>query len=150
VVELYYREAPRACQNFFALAERGKYDNVLFHRVIADFMIQSGDPTGTGRGGESIWGTPFEDEIVPQLKFMGAGILAMVRKECPFARATTCPQANAGKDTNGSQFFITLAPTSWLEGESQHRQCGASGAMCECWRRKAHHFWPRDQGDGRS
>ena len=65
-------------------------------------MIQGGDPTGTGRGGESIWGKPFEDEIVPSLVFDEPGILAM---------------ANAGPNTNGSQFFITVAPTTWLNGK---------------------------------
>lgn len=76
--------------------------SLQFHRIIQDFMIQTGDPTGTGKGGESIYGGRFEDEIHPGLKHTGAGILSM---------------ANAGKNTNGSQFFITLAPTPFLDGK---------------------------------
>jgi len=82
------------------LANRGYYNNVIFHRVIADFMAQSGDPTGTGRGGTSIYGPRFEDELNQELRFTGAGILAM---------------ANSGPNTNGSQFFLTLAPTPYLD-----------------------------------
>ncbi|KAK4447479.1 cyclophilin-like domain-containing protein [Podospora aff. communis PSN243] len=102
IVELYNQHAPKTCKNFATLAQRGYYDNVVFHRVIRDFMIQGGDPTGTGRGGTSIYGDKFEDEIHPSLKHTGAGILSM---------------ANAGPNTNGSQFFITLAPTPWLDGK---------------------------------
>jgi cyclophilin family peptidyl-prolyl cis-trans isomerase len=98
-LELFPKEAPKAVENFAKLANKGYYDGVIFHRVIDDFMIQGGDPTGTGRGGESIWGKPFEDEFSPELKFDQPGLLAM---------------ANAGPGTNGSQFFITLAPTPWL------------------------------------
>lgn len=101
-VELYDQHAPKTCKNFHTLASRGYYDNCPFHRIIADFMIQGGDPTGTGRGGESMYGKTFEDEIKRDLKHSGAGILSM---------------ANSGKDTNGSQFFITLAPTPWLDGK---------------------------------
>jgi peptidyl-prolyl cis-trans isomerase-like 1 len=81
---------------------RGYYNSTIFHRIIPDFMAQGGDPTGTGRGGTSIYGDKFEDEIHPGLKHTGAGVLSM---------------ANSGKDTNGSQFFITLAPTPWLDGK---------------------------------
>lgn len=88
--------------NFLELANRGYYNNVTFHRIIKDFMIQGGDPTGTGRGGKSIYGDKFEDEITKQLKHTGAGILSM---------------ANSGPNTNGSQFFVTLAPTPWLDGK---------------------------------
>ncbi|MDD5059709.1 MAG: peptidylprolyl isomerase [Candidatus Omnitrophica bacterium] len=91
--------APKACENFEKLAEQGYYNGLIFHRVIKGFMIQGGDPTGTGRGGESIWGAPFEDEVTPVAKFDAPGILAM---------------ANAGPNTNGSQFFITCAATPWL------------------------------------
>ena len=83
--------APKACENFTKLIEKGYYNGLIFHRVIKGFMIQGGDPTGTGMGGESIWGKPFEDEVTPVAKFDGPGILAM---------------ANSGPNTNGSQFFI--------------------------------------------
>ncbi|KAF2098389.1 peptidyl-prolyl cis-trans isomerase ppi1 [Rhizodiscina lignyota] len=102
VVELYNAHAPKTCKNFAELAERGYYNNTVFHRIIPSFMIQGGDPTGTGRGGSSIYGEKFEDEIHAGLKHTGAGILSM---------------ANSGANTNGSQFFITLAPTPWLDGK---------------------------------
>ncbi|KAM7422670.1 hypothetical protein PAMA_010628 [Pampus argenteus] len=102
VVELYWRHAAKTCKNFAELSRRGYYNNTKFHRIIKDFMVQGGDPTGTGRGGASIFGKQFEDELNPELKFTGAGILAM---------------ANAGPDTNGSQFFLTLGPTQWLDGK---------------------------------
>ncbi|GAB5030700.1 peptidyl-prolyl cis-trans isomerase-like 1 [Nannochloropsis oceanica] len=101
-LELYYQHAPRTCHNFAELARAGYYNGTIFHRIIKDFMIQGGDPTGTGRGGESIYGGKFEDEITRDLKHTGAGILSM---------------ANAGPNTNGSQFFLTLAPTPWLDGK---------------------------------
>lgn len=91
--------APKACENFTKLVAKGYYNGLIFHRVIKGFMIQGGDPTGTGMGGESIWGKAFEDEVTPVVKFDSSGILAM---------------ANAGPDTNGSQFFITCAKTPWL------------------------------------
>jgi peptidylprolyl isomerase len=91
--------APKACENFIGLVEKGYYDGVIFHRVIKGFMIQGGDPAGTGRGGDSIWGEPFTDEVTPEVAFDKAGLLAM---------------ANAGPNTNGSQFFITTAKTPWL------------------------------------
>jgi peptidyl-prolyl cis-trans isomerase-like 1 len=101
-IEMYYKHAPKTCRNFLELSRRGYYDNVIFHRIIKDFIVQGGDPTGTGRGGESIYGAKFEDEIRPELKHTGAGILSM---------------ANAGPNTNGSQFFITLAPCQSLDGK---------------------------------
>nr|WJH19505.1 Peptidyl-prolyl cis-trans isomerase-like 1 [Euglena gracilis] len=101
-IELYPEHAPLACENFMQLAASGYYNGVAFHRVIKDFMIQGGDPTGTGRGGKSIYGGTFRDEISPKLRHTGAGIVSM---------------ANAGPNTNSSQFFITLAPTAWLDGK---------------------------------
>jgi peptidylprolyl isomerase len=98
---LYPDKAPKAVENFVGLVKKGYYDGLLFHRVIKGFMIQGGDPTGTGSGGTSIWGTDFADEINPDLSFDKPGILAM---------------ANRGPDTNGSQFFITTAVTTWLNG----------------------------------
>ncbi|CAL8335505.1 unnamed protein product [Merluccius merluccius] len=102
VLELYWKHAPQTCKNFAELARRGYYNNTKFHRIIKDFMVQGGDPTGTGRGGASIFGKQFEDELHSELKFTGAGILAM---------------ANAGPNTNGSQFFLTLTATQWLDGK---------------------------------
>lgn len=89
-VRLFDKEAPKAVENFVTHAKDGYYNGVIFHRVINDFMIQGGDPTGTGRGGESIWGTAFEDEFAENLMPI---------------RGSLC-MANAGADTNGSQFFI--------------------------------------------
>lgn len=100
-IQLMREVAPKACENFMKLTEKGYYNGIIFHRVIPGFMIQGGDPTGTGRGGESIWGKPFEDECTPTVPFNKKGLLAM---------------ANAGPKTNGSQFFITAAPTPWLNG----------------------------------
>lgn len=94
--------APKATENFVKHAEDGYYNGTIFHRVIKSFMIQGGDPEGTGRGGKSIWNAPFEDEFSDSAKFDKPGILAM---------------ANAGRNTNGSQFFITTAPTTWLNNK---------------------------------
>ena len=91
--------APKACQNLIELAKSKYYDGVTLHRIIKGFMIQGGDPTGTGAGGSSFWGKEFEDEVHPDVKFDKPGLLAM---------------ANRGPNTNGSQFFITTAPTPWL------------------------------------
>lgn len=98
-IRLFPEVAPKACENFARLAEKDYYDGVTFHRVIKGFMIQGGDPTGTGCGGQSAWGAPFEDECDPKVAFDRPGLLAM---------------ANAGPGTNGSQFFITTVPTPWL------------------------------------
>ena len=101
-IELFADQTPKTVENFVGLAEKGYYNGIIFHRVIADFMIQGGDPTGTGRGGNSLWGAPFADEIVPSLKHDEPGVLSM---------------ANSGPNTNGSQFFITVVPTPWLDGK---------------------------------
>ena len=98
-VELFTDRAPKTTGNFIKLAEKGFYDGIIFHRVIADFMLQSGDPTGTGRGGP---GYTFEDEFHPELNHSEPGMLSM---------------ANAGPNTNGSQFFITVVPTPWLDNK---------------------------------
>ncbi|PKM92110.1 MAG: peptidylprolyl isomerase, partial [Euryarchaeota archaeon HGW-Euryarchaeota-1] len=98
-IELFTDKAPKTTQNFIDLANKGFYDGVIFHRVIPGFMIQGGDPTGTGTGGP---GYKINDEFHPDLKHDKKGILSM---------------ANAGPNTGGSQFFITLAPTPWLDGK---------------------------------
>ena len=98
VIELFADKAPKTVNNFVFLAREGFYDGTIFHRVIANFMVQGGDPTGTGTGGP---GYRFADEIHPSLEHSKPGILSM---------------ANAGPGTNGSQFFITHIPTSWLDG----------------------------------
>ena len=100
-VRFFADRAPKAVENFTTHAKNGYYDGVQFHRVIPSFMVQCGDPTATGRGGESIWGRPFADECHADVTFDKPGILAM---------------ANAGPGTNGSQFFITTAKTPWLNG----------------------------------
>ena len=97
-IELYTDLAPNTAQNFIDLAKKGFYSGVIFHRVIDGFMIQGGDPTGTGMGGP---GYAIPDEFGKGLKHDGPGILSM---------------ANAGPNTGGSQFFITLVPTPWLDG----------------------------------
>ncbi|KAJ3041845.1 RING-type E3 ubiquitin-protein ligase ppil2 [Rhizophlyctis rosea] len=91
-VELFCGDTPRTCYNFLKLAAKGYYKDTVFHRSIKNFMIQGGDPTGTGKGGESIWGKPFQDEFKSNLTHTGRGLLSM---------------ANRGKNTNTSQFFIT-------------------------------------------
>jgi peptidylprolyl isomerase len=93
--------APNHVKRIKELARARFYDGIVFHRVIDGFMAQTGDPTGTGAGGESIWKKPFKDEFKSGVIFDKPGILAM---------------ANAGPRTNGSQFFITTAPTPWLNG----------------------------------
>jgi len=102
VVELYVAHAPKTCRNFLELSRRGYYNGTPIHRIVPGFVIQAGDPTGTGRGGDSAFGGPFEDEIRRELKHTGAGVLSM---------------ANSGPGTNKSQFFVTLAPTPHLDGK---------------------------------
>jgi len=100
-IEFYEKEAPKTVENFIGLAKKGYYNGILFHRVIDKFMIQGGDPTGSGSGGSSLWGKEFEDEVTPNLVFDKEGIVAM---------------ANRGPNTNTSQFFITLSPQRRLDG----------------------------------
>ena len=95
--DLFAKEVPKTVENFVTLAKKGFYDGIIFHRVIPGFMIQTGDPTGTGTGGP---GYQFADEFSPNLKHDKPGVLSM---------------ANSGPNTNGSQFFITDAPTPWLD-----------------------------------
>ena len=99
VCSLYANKVPKTVNNFVFLARDGFYDNTIFHRVIANFMVQGGDPTGTGMGGP---GYKFGDEFHPSLKHSKPGILSM---------------ANAGPNTNGSQFFLTHVPTPWLDNK---------------------------------
>jgi cyclophilin family peptidyl-prolyl cis-trans isomerase len=99
VLELFADKAPKSVNNFVFLSRQGFYEGVIFHRVIKDFMAQSGDPTGTGTGGP---GYRFADEFHPSLRHDKAGVLSM---------------ANAGPNTNGSQFFITHVPTPWLDNK---------------------------------
>jgi peptidylprolyl isomerase len=100
--EMMPKVAPKAVENFVTHVKNGYYNGLVFHRIIKKFMIQGGDPTGTGRGGESIWKKPFEDEFGANVVFDQPFLLAM---------------ANRGPKTNGSQFFITVAPTPWLNGK---------------------------------
>ncbi len=97
VIDLFADRVPRTVNNFVFLARQGFYDDTTFHRVLSDFMAQAGDPTGTGRGGP---GYRFADEFHPDLTHDGPGVLSM---------------ANAGPNTNGSQFFITYKATPWLD-----------------------------------
>ena len=98
-VDLFASKTPKTVANFIGLAKKGYYDNLFFHRVIKDFMVQGGCPDGHGTGGP---GYQFEDEFHPELRHDGPGVLSM---------------ANAGPRTNGSQFFITHIETSWLDGK---------------------------------
>jgi len=98
-LKLHSEKVPNTVNNFVFLARQGFYDGTIFHRVIVDFMVQGGDPTGTGRGGP---GYKFADEFNSQLKHDKPGVLSM---------------ANAGPNTNGSQFFITHVPTPWLDNK---------------------------------
>lgn len=107
-IKLFPELAPKTVENFLTHAENGYYEGIIFHRVIKDFMLQGGDPTGTGMGGESIWGTPFEDEFSMQL-FNLRGALSM---------------ANAGPGTNGSQFFVVQAQHVDSRMGEQMKQAG--------------------------
>lgn len=101
-IELWSKEAPKACRNFIQLCLEGFYNETIFHRVVKGFIVQGGDPTGTGLGGESIYGEPFKDEFHSRLRFERRGLVAM---------------ANAGKDDNLSQFFFTMAPAPELQNK---------------------------------
>ena len=100
-IELWPKEAPLAVRNFLQLSMEGYYDGSPIHRILADFMIQMGDPTGTGNGGSSIWGRPFKDEFHSRIKFNHRGQVAMANENKPH--------------TNQSQFFITLGPCEWID-----------------------------------
>ncbi|XP_056388138.1 RING-type E3 ubiquitin-protein ligase PPIL2 [Hyla sarda] len=99
-LELYCDKTPKTCENFIKLCKKNYYDGTIFHRSIRNFVIQGGDPTGTGTGGESCWGKPFKDEIKPNLSHTGRGVLSM---------------ANTGPNTNKSQFFITFRSCIYLD-----------------------------------
>uniref|UniRef100_A0A674N1X5 RING-type E3 ubiquitin-protein ligase PPIL2 n=1 Tax=Takifugu rubripes TaxID=31033 RepID=A0A674N1X5_TAKRU len=99
-IELHCDKVPKAGENFIGLCKKGYYDGTVFHRSIRNFMIQGGDPTGTGTGGESFWGKPFKDEFRPNLSHSGRGVLSM---------------ANSGPNTNKSQFFITFRSCPYLD-----------------------------------
>ncbi len=114
-MKFFPKEAPKSVENFIGLSKKGYYNNLTFHRILNNFMIQGGDPTGTGTGGESIWGKEFEDEFSPNLhNFRGA--LSM---------------ANAGADTNGSQFFIVQAPQVAEEAKPWMQQNNFSAELID-------------------
>ncbi|MCX8009493.1 MAG: peptidylprolyl isomerase, partial [Patescibacteria group bacterium] len=127
-VSFYKDAAPKAVENFIGLAKKGYYDNTIFHRVIKDFMIQGGDPTGTGRGGESIWGKSFEDEFSPDARNY-RGALSM---------------ANSGPDTNGSQFFIVQAKTVEQRILDQMKQAGISQQVIDKYKQVGGTPWLDD------
>lgn len=100
-VELFCREVPRLCENFLALLASGSYSGTPFHRLMAGFMVQGGDPTGTGKGGECLWGGHLADDFSAPIQHSARGVVSM---------------ANSGPDTNGSQFFVTFAAAPHLDG----------------------------------
>lgn len=116
-IKLFPKHAPKTVENFLGHAKSGYYNGIIFHRVIPDFMIQGGDPTGTGMGGESIWGETFEDEFHPEL-FNVRGALSM---------------ANAGPNTNGSQFFIVQMPHIPNEMVQQMEDAGFPKGIIEAY-----------------
>ena len=101
-IQLMPEVAPIACENMIQLAEQSYYDGIIFHRIVHNLLIQIGDPQGTGQGGISAWGEPFEDEFSPEVQFDQPGLLAM---------------ANAGPNTNSSQFFITINKAPWFNNK---------------------------------
>ncbi|KRM95566.1 peptidyl-prolyl cis-trans isomerase [Liquorilactobacillus aquaticus DSM 21051] len=118
-VVLFPEKAPKTVENFCALAKKGYYDSGIFHRIISDFMIQGGDPTGTGMGGQSIWGEAFEDEFSNDL-FNFRGALSM---------------ANAGPNTNGSQFFIVQNKNLPAQMVEQMRKAGYPEEVVEMYKK---------------
>lgn len=117
-IKLFPKQAPKTVENFLGLVAKNYYDGIIFHRVIKDFMIQGGDPTGTGMGGQSLWGTPFEDEFSNEL-FNIRGALSM---------------ANAGPATNGSQFFIVQNQNMPAQMEEQMVAAGYPKEIIEAYR----------------
>ena len=117
-LQLFPEQAPKAVENFVALAKDGYYDGIIFHRVIPDFMIQGGDPTGTGAGGESSFGGSFEDEFSPEV-FNLKGALSM---------------ANAGPNTNGSQFFIVSNENVPAQMVGQMQEAGYPAEVVEAYK----------------
>jgi cyclophilin family peptidyl-prolyl cis-trans isomerase len=122
--ELLETDAPKTTENFITLAEKGYYDGVIFHRTIKGFMIQGGDPTGTGRGGQSAWGGRFNDEINTTSNLYQKGY-----------QAGTVAMANAGPNTNGSQFFImhvnyALPPNYTIFGQVTEGQDVVNAIAC--------------------
>ncbi|KZP22793.1 cyclophilin-like protein [Athelia psychrophila] len=101
-IEVFCEAVPKTAENFLALCASNYYDGCIFHRNIRGFMVQTGDPAGSGKGGQSIWGAPYADELRSTLKFNARGVVAM---------------ANSGPDTNKSQFFITYAKQAHLDGK---------------------------------
>lgn len=127
-IKLFAEHAPKAVENFTTHAKNGYYDGLIFHRVIKDFMIQGGDPTGTGMGGESIWGHSFEDEFTPELHNL-RGALCM---------------ANAGPNTNGSQFFIVQAsdvPANMLDQMKDLADSGFPPEITEAYEKSGGTPW---------
>lgn len=117
-IQLFSEQAPKTVENFVALAKDGYYDGIIFHRVIPDFMIQGGDPTGTGTGGESSFGGSFEDEFSPEV-FNLNGALSM---------------ANAGPNTNGSQFFIVSNENVPAQMVGQMQDAGYPAEVVEAYK----------------
>lgn len=126
---LFPEAAPKAVENFTSLIEQGYYNGIIFHRVIPDFMIQGGDPTGTGRGGESVWGKAFPDEFHPSYRNL-VGALSM---------------ANAGPNTNGSQFFIVegakVSEDILRQMADAGERHGYSEEVIEAYRQVGGAFW---------
>lgn len=116
-IKLFPKQAPKTVENFLGLVAKNYYDGIIFHRVIKDFMIQGGDPTGTGMGGQSLWGAPFEDEFSNEL-FNIRGALSM---------------ANAGPATNGSQFFIVQNQNMPAQMEEQMVAAGYPKEIIEAY-----------------